>query len=146
MGSKLPRREDRPVEGRKIRVLLADDHAIVRQGIANMLSDKPYFEVVGEAADGQQAVDLAAKLIPDVILMDISLPELNGVEATRAIHKDHPEIRIIGLSMFEETEKAQAILEAGAVHYMTKSGAADSLIAVIRKYGVPDKEAIRNRF
>jgi PAS domain S-box-containing protein len=121
-----------PNSGRKIRILLADDHAVVRQGIGNLLSDEPDIEIVGSAADGQEAVEFAARLLPDVILMDMSMPKLNGVEATRIIHNDWPEIRIIGLSMFEETERAQAMRDAGAVDYITKSGPAEAMIDVIR--------------
>jgi PAS domain S-box-containing protein len=121
-----------PDPGRKIRVMLADDHAIFRQGIANLLADERDIEVVGEAADGQEAIDLAAKSLPDVILMDMSMPKLNGVEATRVIHNDYPEILIIGLSMFEEEERSRAIRDAGAVDYVTKSGPAEDLIKVIR--------------
>jgi PAS domain S-box-containing protein len=118
--------------GRKIRVMLADDHAIFRQGIATLLAVESGIEVIGEAADGQEAVDLAAKLQPDVILMDLSMPKLNGVEATRIIHNDWPEILIIGLSMFEEEERSRAIRDAGAVDYVTKSGPSEDLIKVIR--------------
>jgi len=131
-----------PDPGKKIRVLLADDHAVVRHGIAKMLGDEPDFEVVGAAGDGQEAVEMAAKLVPDVILMDMSMPKLNGIEATHAIHKEFPEIRIIGLSMFEETERAQEMLEAGAVCYLTKSGAAEALIAAIRKHGTRQENLI----
>ena len=118
--------------GRKISVMLADDHAVVRQGMANLLGDEPDIEVVGEAADGQEAIKMAAKLLPDVILMDMSMPKLNGVEATRIIHNDWPDIRIIGLSMFEEADRAQAMRDAGAVDYLTKSGPAEALINLIR--------------
>jgi len=121
-----------PDPGRKIRVMLVDDHAVVRQGIANLLRDQPDIEVIGEAADGQEAVELAARLLPNVILMDISIPKLDGVEATRIIHNDWPEIRIIGLSMFEEADRARAMRDAGAVDYITKSGPAEELIHVIR--------------
>ena len=116
----------------KIRVMLADDHAVVRQGIANLLDDQADMEVIAEAADGQEAVDLAAKMLPDIILMDMSMPKLNGVEATRIIHNDWPGIRIIGLSMFEEADRAQAIRDAGAIDYITKSGPAEKLINAIR--------------
>jgi PAS domain S-box-containing protein len=121
-----------PVLDGKIRILLADDHAVVRQGIANMLSDEPDMEIVGLAADGRQAVDLAEKLLPDVILMDLSMPGLSGADATRIIHGKHPRICIIGLSMFEEAEKAQAMRDAGAANYLTKSGPAEELIDAIR--------------
>jgi CheY-like chemotaxis protein len=131
-----------PDPGRKVRVMLADDHAVVRQGIAKMLSDEPDIEVVGAAGDGQEAVEMAARLLPDVILMDLSMPKLNGIEATRSIHEEFPQIRVIGISMFEETERAQSMREAGAVDYLTKSGAADALIAAIRKYGAHEKQHI----
>ncbi len=113
--------------------MVVDDHAIVRQGIANLLAEETDIEVVGEAADGQEAVDKAAKLLPDVILMDVSMPKLNGIEATRAIRNEFSDIRIIGLSMFGDDERAQAMRDAGAVEYLTKSGQADALINVIRK-------------
>jgi len=90
-------------------------------------------EVVAEASDGQEAVALAAKLLPDVILMDLSMPKLNGVEATRIIHNDWPDIRIIGLSMFVEDDRSRAMRDSGAVNYVTKSGPAKNLIAAIRK-------------
>jgi PAS domain S-box-containing protein len=121
-----------PDLGRKIRVILVDDHAVVRQGMANLLGDESDIEVVGQAADGQEAVELASKILPDVILMDMSMPKLNGVEATRIIHNDWPEIRIVGLSMFEEADRAQAMRDAGAVNYVTKSGPAEELINAIR--------------
>jgi PAS domain S-box-containing protein len=121
-----------PVGARKIRLLLADDHAVVRQGIANLLSAEPDMEIIGTAADGKEAVALASKQLPDVILMDMNMPNLNGVEATRIVHINFPDIRIIGLSMFEEAEKAQAMRDAGAAHYLTKSGPADELIKAIR--------------
>jgi PAS domain S-box-containing protein len=121
-----------PVGSRKIRLLLADDHAIVRQGIANLLSDEPDMEIVGAAANGRETIGLVPKLLPDVILMDMNMPILNGVEATRIIHRDFPEIRIIGLSMFEETELARAMRDAGATNYLTKSGPAAELISAIR--------------
>lgn len=85
---------------------------------------------------------MAAKLLPDVILMDLSMPKLNGIEATQAIHKEFPQIRVIGLSMFEETERAQAMREAGAVCYLTKGGAAEALIAAVRKYGARQEQSI----
>jgi PAS domain S-box-containing protein len=128
--------------GCKIRVMLVDDHAVVRQGMANLLGDEPDIEVVGEAANGREAVEAAARLLPDVILMDLSLPELNGVEATRIIHNDWPGIRIIGLSMFEEADSAQAMRDAGAMSYVTKSGPATDLIDTIRTSIRADKTIV----
>lgn len=121
-----------PKPGVRIRVMLADDHVVMREGLAQLLGQEADIEVIGQAVDGQEAIELAARLQPDVILMDMSMPRLNGVEATRAIHNDYPHIRIIGLSMFSEKERAQALRDAGAVAYLTKSGPPDELIAAIR--------------
>jgi signal transduction histidine kinase/ActR/RegA family two-component response regulator len=118
--------------GRQIRVMVVDDHAVVRQGIANLLGDEPDIEVVGQAADGQEAIDLATRILPDVILMDMSMPRLNGVEATRVICNEWPQIRVIGLSMFEEADRSRAMRDAGAVDYLSKSGPADRLLNAIR--------------
>jgi DNA-binding NarL/FixJ family response regulator len=89
-------------------------------------------EIVGEAADGETAVDLARRLLPDVVTMDIRMPGMDGIEATRRIHAESPGVRVVGLSTFEEPEQAKAIREAGAVDYLTKSGRADSLLVAIR--------------
>ncbi|MBI5579600.1 MAG: response regulator, partial [Deltaproteobacteria bacterium] len=130
------RREAPPVSppepGAQIRVLLADDHAVMRQSLAFMLSQEPDIEVVGEAQDGGEAVELAGKLRPDVILMDISMPGVNGIDATRSINGAYPEICVIGLSMHEEGERSQAIRSAGATDYVTKSAPKAHLVAAIR--------------
>ncbi len=118
--------------GAPIRLLLADDHVIMRQGLTRLFGEEKDIEIVGEAADGQQAVELADKLHPDVILMDVSMPNLSGIDATRTIHQQHPEIRVIGLSMFEAAEQAQAMHDAGASDYVAKSGPSCELIAAIR--------------
>jgi signal transduction histidine kinase/ActR/RegA family two-component response regulator len=115
-----------------IRVLLADDHAVMRQSLALMLGQERDIEIVGEAQDGAEAVELADTLKPDVILMDISMPGMNGVDATRIIRGAHPEICVIGLSMYEEGECSQAIRSAGAADYVTKSAPKAHLIAAIR--------------
>jgi PAS domain S-box-containing protein len=122
-----------PEKRQKIRVLLVDDHAMVRQGIANLLGSEPDIEIVGQAANGPEAVDLASRLLPQVVLMDMSMAKLTGVEATREICNGWPEIRVIGLSMFEEGVRKQEMLDAGAVDYISKSGPADDLIGSIRK-------------
>lgn len=114
-----------------VRVLLADDHTLFRDGIARLLNNEPNIEVVGQAADGRAAIDLAMKLSPHVILMDISMPEIDGVEATRIIHRQAPHIRIIGLSMYEDDERAKVMHEAGAVGYKTKTCPAAELIAAV---------------
>jgi PAS domain S-box-containing protein len=118
---------------KNIRLILADDHAVVRQGLSTVLGSENDIEVVGLASNGREAVDLAAKLLPDVILMDVSMPVLNGVEAARIIRNEYPDICVIGLSMFEETERAQAMRDAGASDYLTKSGPIEELVSAIRK-------------
>jgi PAS domain S-box-containing protein len=100
-----------------ISVLVADDHALFRDGVARLVSKAPDIRSIGQAANGREAIELARKLKPDVILMDINMPELSGVEATRAIHEELPGIRIIGLSMHDDPQFAQSMFEAGAVGY-----------------------------
>ena len=116
----------------KIRILLTDDHAVMREGLARLLGQETDFEIVGQASDGQEAVELAGNLLPDVILMDISMPRMNGLDATRVIHQRHPDIRIIGLSLYQEEERAKEMLDAGAVFYLTKSDPPADLRTAIR--------------
>ena len=116
----------------KIRLLLVEDHTILRQGMAQFLGQEPDIEIIGEASDGEAAVRLASQLHPDVVLMDLGMPKINGIEATRTIRHDMPQVRVIGLSMYEERESAEAMLAAGASMYLTKSGPAKDLIAAIR--------------
>jgi PAS domain S-box-containing protein len=118
--------------GGVIRVLLADDHTLFADGLARMLKKQKDLKVVGHAVDGQEAIDQAGKVKPDVILMDIGMPRVNGIEATRIIHREYPDIRIIGLSMYEDQERAQAMMEAGAAGYKTKGCAASELVSAIR--------------
>ncbi|MBI4861674.1 MAG: PAS domain S-box protein [Candidatus Riflebacteria bacterium] len=121
-----------PVPRARIRVMLADDHAVVRQGLARLLQAEPDLEVVGEAADGGQALALARDLQPDVILMDVSMPGISGIEATRLICGAVPGVRVLGLSMSEEKDRADAMLAAGACAYLSKSGVVEDLVAAIR--------------
>jgi len=116
----------------KIRLVLVDDHTVMRQGLAGLLRSEPDLEIVGEASDGESAIHLTRALKPDVVLMDISMPGMNGIQATQIIHAEQPGIRVIGLSMFEEGEQAAAMREAGAVEYVTKSGPSEAVIAAIR--------------
>jgi DNA-binding NarL/FixJ family response regulator len=105
---------------------------VVREGLARLLAEEPDIEIVAAAPDGRDAVRLVQTLLPDVVLMDVSMPGLDGIEATRAIRNEFPETRVIGLSMFEEGERAEAMLDAGADCFLTKSGAAADLLAAIR--------------
>ena len=114
-----------------ITVLIADDHAVMRQGLASLLRNQPDIEVVAEAADGEQAVALALQFRPAVVLMDFSMPLLNGIEATHRIKSEAPEIEVIGLSMYAAQDKKKRMLDAGA---KTKDVQAKELIAAIKKY------------
>ncbi|MFW6146361.1 MAG: response regulator [Planctomycetota bacterium] len=118
-----------------LRIVLADDHRIMRSGLRSLLEDEEDLEVVAEADDGVAAVALAGRLEPDVVLMDVSMPEMDGVEATRQIKQDHPAIRVIGLSMFEDEPSARKMREAGAERYLTKTGPTKDLLAAIRLAG-----------
>src|SRR5690348_2929058 len=103
-----------------VRILLADDHSLVRASLRSLLTDNPDIEVVGEASDGRQAFELAAERRPDVVLMDISMPGLNGLEATRQIVKAHSSVRVIVLSMHATDQHVLRALRAGASGYVLK--------------------------
>lgn len=117
---------------RRLRIVLVDDHLVMRQGLAGLLRMEPDFEIAGEASDGESAVGLIRELKPDVVLMDIGMPGMDGIQATRIINKELPEVRIIGLSMFQEGEQQASMRDAGAVDYVTKSGPSADLIKAIR--------------
>ncbi|MEZ4519151.1 MAG: response regulator transcription factor [Chloroflexota bacterium] len=116
----------------QIRVIIADDHAVVRQGLAAMLTPRYGMNVVGEAATGLEAVRQASKLKPDVVIMDLNMPGMDGIEATAAIKTNDPQIRVLVLSSFNEEDMAHAIMDAGASGYLLKESSADELIQAIR--------------
>jgi NarL family two-component system response regulator LiaR len=120
------------MNGQKTRVMLVDDHAVVRSGLSAFLSVNPDLELVGEAENGEQAVVRAGILKPDVILMDLMMPVMDGVAATQAIKKQNPGIQIIALTSFQEDELVQNALKAGAVGYLMKNVTARELAAAIR--------------
>ena len=124
--------EETGVESKPIRVLLADDHKIVRQGLVGLLEIEPDIEVVGQAADGEEAVELARKLRPDVVIMDVTMPRMTGIEATKLISRELPKTRVVGLSMHAESDMAQAMRAAGAAAYLSKGGPSEDLLAAIR--------------
>jgi DNA-binding NarL/FixJ family response regulator len=116
----------------RVRVLLVDDSPVMRQAVGALLQGEPDLEIAGEAADGSQAIALTRQLQPAVVLMDVTMPGLDGIQATRTIHAEFPQIPVIGLSMLAGREHAQAMREAGAVTYLTKSGPPEALLAAIR--------------
>jgi len=115
-----------------IRILLADDHQIVRDGLKTLLEKQADMQVVGEAQDGRAAVDQARALSPQVVIMDIAMPDLNGVDATRQIKGESPEVKVIALSMQSDGPIVRRMLQAGASGYMLKDCASEELVKAIR--------------
>ena len=111
-----------------IRVLIADDHALVREGIRRVLDDDPGFDVVAEAADGRQAIARVGETEPDVAILDISMPELSGLEAARRLRDEHPALKILILSMHDESEYVMRAVHAGAAGYLLKDDAGPALL------------------
>ncbi|WP_306600888.1 PocR ligand-binding domain-containing protein [Geothrix sp. 21YS21S-2] len=119
-------------QGSRIRILLVDDHRIMREGLLSLLQIDPDLEVVGEAQDGQQGLDLARQLKPDVVVTDLTMPVMDGLVLTRILHREMPATKILGLSMSNEPSAASAMREAGAAGYLTKGGPSGHLIRAIR--------------
>lgn len=116
----------------KIRVLVVDDHTIVRDGIRALLALVADIEVVGEAANGREALEKTRELTPDVVLMDIAMPIMNGLEATRRIHKEFPKTKVLVLTQYDEDEYIFSIIEAGAQGFISKAAASSELASGIR--------------
>jgi two-component system NarL family response regulator len=116
----------------KIRILLADDHQMMRQGLRSLLAKEPDIEIVGEAADGTQVLSLVAQLAPDIVVMDIAMPGLNGQETTRRIVKDFPAVRVVALSTYGDRRYITQMLEAGACGYVVKATACEELLRALR--------------
>ncbi|MEX0939527.1 MAG: response regulator [Pirellulales bacterium] len=123
----------RRTEGRPIRLLVVDDHAVVREGFVGLLNSEKDFEVVGQAVDGKQAVEQADALRPDVIIMDVNMPVMDGIEATRRIKQRQVETIVVGLSLHDEESVAHAISEAGADAYISKNAPTKDLVNMIRR-------------
>lgn len=117
---------------RKIRVLVVDDHTIVREGVCALLGLSPEMEVVGEASNGAEALEMARKLKPDVVLMDIAMPVMDGLEATRRLTREFPESKVLALTQYDDREYVFQIIEAGARGFISKTVASSDLVAGIR--------------
>ena len=115
-----------------IKIILADDHNIVRQGLRSLIEGESDFEVVGEADNGRQAVGLAAELAPDLVIMDVSMPDLNGIEATHQITRNHAGVKVMALSMHSDKRFVAGILKAGAAGYLLKDCAFEEMAGAIR--------------
>jgi DNA-binding NarL/FixJ family response regulator len=116
----------------KIRIVLADDHTMVRQGLRALLEVEKDIEVVGEAQTGTQAIELAKSLKPTMVIMDFAMPQLNGLQALKQIHKDNPRCNILVLSMYSDAEFAREVVREGAMGYLVKQSAAIELIQAVR--------------
>ena len=116
----------------RARVLLVEDHVVLRQGLKALFSDEPDIEIVGEAGNGRQALQLVAEIQPDLVLMDISMPQLNGIEATHQIRRDYPGVKVVVLSMHTNEEYVFQVLRAGASGYVLKQADSSEVLLAIR--------------
>lgn len=121
------------LESEVIKVLLVDDHRILREGLRALLSEQPGLIVVGDASDGEEALALVAESHPDVVVMDMVMPRMGGLEATALIRKRYPEVRVLILSMYDDDEYVQRVIQAGASGYVLKGVAADDLVRAIHE-------------
>ncbi|AUC83812.1 DNA-binding response regulator [Polaribacter sp. ALD11] len=127
-----------------IKIILADDHQLLRDGLKNIIEQKSNMYIVGEASNGREAIAICSKLTPDVIIIDVAMPGLNGIEAAKQIHKMHPDIKIIGLSMHSNKQFIEGMFKAGALGYLLKDGDADELITAINTVIQDKKYLSRN--
>jgi NarL family two-component system response regulator LiaR len=116
-----------------IRVLVVDDHAVVRSGLGTFLRASEGLQMVGEASNGDEAIRLCGKLHPDVVLMDLIMPETDGIAATEAIRREYPHVRVVALTSFKESQMVEGALRAGALSYLLKNASSDELVDAIRK-------------
>jgi DNA-binding NarL/FixJ family response regulator len=122
---------DQRVEAPLVRILVADDHEVVRRGVRALLEGQPGWKVCGEAVTGREAVEKAKQLVPDVVVMDIGMPDLNGLDATRQVRKDVPESEVLILTMHESEQVVREVLDAGARGYVLKSDAGRDLVTAV---------------
>jgi len=123
----------------KIRILLADDHPLVRSGLIKLLEPFKEFIIIGEASDGEEAVAMTKKLEPDVLVIDLSMPKLSGIEATKIIRKNFPAVKVLVLTMYDNEEYVYQILKSGAGGYLLKSSGRDELAAAIHAVARGDR-------
>jgi DNA-binding NarL/FixJ family response regulator len=114
-----------------IKIILVDDHKILRDGLRSIIEEKSHMSVISEASNGRDAIKLCSKLIPDVVIIDVSMPDLNGIEATKQILKRNPDIKVIALSMYSSKQFIQEMFTVGAYGYLLKDGDSDELILAI---------------
>ncbi len=115
----------------EIKIILVDDHKLLRDGLRNIIEQRSNMHIIGEASDGREAIKICVKLQPNVVVMDVAMPGLNGIEAAKQIHRTQPEIKIIGLSMHSGKQFIQGMFKAGAFGYLLKDGDSDELITAI---------------
>jgi two-component system, NarL family, response regulator NreC len=120
----------------KLHILLADDHAVVREGLKRLIETEPDMKVIASASDGAEALEKAVRLCPDVAVIDVSMPKLNGADATRRLRKECPSTKVLALTVHEDTSYLRALLDAGASGYVLKRAAADELINAIRAVAI----------
>jgi two-component system, NarL family, response regulator NreC len=116
----------------KLRVFLADDHMVVREGLKGLINGQPDMEVVGEAANGREVLESAASLAPDIVVMDISMPEMNGIEATEQLKRASPQIRVIALTVYDDIGYLRQLVKAGASGYVLKRAVVEELVHAVR--------------
>lgn len=120
-------------EYESIKVIIVDDHAVVRSGLGAVLDASEGIELIGEAGDGEEAVNICENLQPDVVLMDLQMPKMDGVEATKVIHDRWPQIHIIALTSYKDKEHVEGVLKAGATSYLLKNVSAEELVSAIKR-------------
>jgi DNA-binding NarL/FixJ family response regulator len=119
-------------QSKKISILIADDHPLMRKALRVTLENEPDIVIVGEAADGQEALELSNRLCPDLIIMDVTMPKMNGIEATRRVKAGNPNIAVLALTVHDDTEHIMGMLDAGAAGYVTKSIFDEELVKSVR--------------
>jgi DNA-binding NarL/FixJ family response regulator len=120
-----------PAQAAPVRILIADDHELMRRGLRSILATRPDWEVCGEAVDGSEAIEKTKLLRPDILVLDISMPRVNGLEVARAVRRDHPQTQVIILSQYDESEMRPYAIEAGARGYVSKAEASRQLLTAI---------------